>query len=138
MQINLNFRTVVVAYREALDLLLAAVERRGQALVVNIASLTASHPDPELPIYSAAKSATVAYTHSMNAMLAERGIRSTAILPGMVDTPLMDVVKESGTPAEEMIPVSDLAETMRYLLRLSNRSIVAEIPIGRTSVSGAV
>jgi NAD(P)-dependent dehydrogenase (short-subunit alcohol dehydrogenase family) len=132
MQINLNFRSVVVAYREALDLLEAAVDAEGTALVVNMSSITATHPDPDLPIYSAAKAAVIAYTYSMNARLGPRGIRSSALCPGAVDTPLMDVVKDSGRiPGPEMIPVDDVAEVVRMLLRLSPRSVVPEIPISR-------
>ncbi len=135
MQINLNFRSVIVAYREALDLLQAAVAKTGTAIVINIASLTGHFPDPILPIYSSAKAAVIAYSGSMNALLAPQGIRSTVISPGSVDTPLMAVVQESGRmSAEEMIPTSDIAEAARMLLRLSPRSVIAEIPISRPAM----
>ncbi len=135
MQINLNFRSVIVAYRESLDLLQAAVAKTGTAVVINVASLTGHFPDPILPIYSSAKAAVIAYTGSMNALLGPQGIRSTAISPGSVDTPLMAVVQESGRmTAEEMIPTADIAEAARMLLRLSPRSVINEIPISRPAM----
>jgi NAD(P)-dependent dehydrogenase (short-subunit alcohol dehydrogenase family) len=130
LQMAVNLRSIIITYREAYDLLLAAASAAGGALVVNMASVLARHPEPTLAIYSATKAAVLSYTDSMNMLLGQRGVRSTAVCPGYVDTPMSDWVKDS-IPAESMIPVSDVAEIIRALVRLSPASVISEIPITR-------
>jgi short-subunit dehydrogenase len=51
----------------------------------------------------------------MHGELRSEGIKSTALCPAFVDTPMTDFVKEQISP-EDMIQVSDVAETVRVLL----------------------
>ena len=62
----------------------------------------------------------------MHKELGGDGIKSTALCPAFVDTPMTDFVKEQVKP-EDMIQVSDVAETVRVLLRMSPGCIVPEI-----------
>ena len=50
----------------------------------------------------------------------------TALCPGFVDTPMTDFVKES-VDADAMIRPSDIAESVRFLLRTSSACLVPEI-----------
>jgi NAD(P)-dependent dehydrogenase (short-subunit alcohol dehydrogenase family) len=134
LQIAVNLRAMIITYREARDLLLASATAAGGALVVNMASVLARHPEPTLAIYSATKAAVLSYTDTMNMLLAQRGVRSTAVCPGYVDTPMSDWAKDS-IPADAMIPVSDVAEMVRALVRLSPMSVVPELPITRAHSS---
>ena len=52
----------------------------------------------------------------MNKELGSDGIKSTALCPAFVDTPMTDFVKGQ-VPAEEMIRPEDIAESVRFLLR---------------------
>ena len=54
----------------------------------------------------------------MNKELGTQGIKSTALCPAFVDTPMTDFVKGQ-VKAEDMIRPEDIAESVRYLLRTS-------------------
>jgi NAD(P)-dependent dehydrogenase (short-subunit alcohol dehydrogenase family) len=126
LQLDVNLRAIVLFYRECLELLRAAgAEHRG-ALVVNLASIAGKSPQPWLSVYSATKAAVIAYTQAMNKELNGDGIKSVAFAPGFVDTDMTDFVKES-VPPEEMIRPEDIAEALRFLLRLSPACVVPEI-----------
>jgi NAD(P)-dependent dehydrogenase (short-subunit alcohol dehydrogenase family) len=57
-----------------------------------------------------------------------------ALAPGFVDTPMTDFVK-GDIPPEEMIRTDDIAEAVRFLLRLSRWCLVPEIVFQRTGES---
>jgi NAD(P)-dependent dehydrogenase (short-subunit alcohol dehydrogenase family) len=126
MQLAVNLRAPILFYREAAELLRAAgAEHRG-ALVINIASISGKSGQPWLSVYSATKAGLIAFTEAMNKELNGEGIKSVALAPGFVDTPMADFVKES-IPADQMIRTSDIAEAVRFLLRLSANCVVPEI-----------
>jgi NAD(P)-dependent dehydrogenase (short-subunit alcohol dehydrogenase family) len=131
-QIDLNLRTPILFYREALDMLRAAGAEHRNAWVINTASMSAKRAEPWLSVYSAAKHGIVGFTHSMNRELASEGIKSCALCPGLVDTPLAEFAKAS-VPAEEMISAEDVAEGIRYLLRLSPACVVPELMFTRAT-----
>ena len=76
-----------------------------------------------LSVYSATKHGVVGWTEAMNKELGPDGIKSTALCPAFVDTPMTDFVKEH-VPAEEMIRPEDIAESVRFLLRVSPACVV--------------
>ena len=129
-QLDVNVRAIVIAYREALDLLRAAGIEHGNALVVNMASLAGKSPQPWLSVYAATKAAVIAYTHAMNKELNAEGIKSVAFCPGFVDTDMADFVKDV-IPAEEMLRTTDIAKSLRFLLRVSPACVVPEIVFQR-------
>jgi NAD(P)-dependent dehydrogenase (short-subunit alcohol dehydrogenase family) len=126
MQLAVNIRSIVLFYRECLPMLTAAGEQHHNALVVNTASIAGKRGVGGNAVYSATKHAVVGWTDSMNRELGELGIKSTALCPGWVDTPMTDFVKEH-VPAEEMITPQDIAESVRYLLKVSPACVVPEI-----------
>jgi NAD(P)-dependent dehydrogenase (short-subunit alcohol dehydrogenase family) len=126
IQINTNFRAIPLFYREALDMLRAAGEEHRNALVVNTSSISGKRGEAWLSVYSATKHAVIGFTQAMNKELSSLGIKSTALAPGFVDTPMTDFVKEH-VPADTMIQTSDIAESVRFLLRLTPGCVVPEI-----------
>jgi short-subunit dehydrogenase len=130
MQLAVNLRAIVLFYRECADLLLAAGAEHRNALVVNLASLAGKSPQPWLSVYSATKAAVAAYTVAMNKELAKHGVKSVAFAPGFVDTDMTDYVKDK-VPAEEMLRPSDIAEGLRFVLRVSPTCLVPEIVFQR-------
>jgi short-subunit dehydrogenase len=130
MQLDVNVRAIVLLYRECAELLRAAGGEHRNALVVNLASMAGKSPQPWLSVYSATKAAVVAYTNAMNKELNDAGVKSVAFCPGFVDTDMSDFVKES-IPAENMLPTSDIAEALRFLLRLSPNCVIPEIVFQR-------
>jgi short-subunit dehydrogenase len=130
MQIDVNIRAIVLFYRECAALLRAAGAEHRNALVVNMASLAGKSPQPWLSVYSATKAAVVAYTTAMNKELNGAGVKSVAFCPGFVDTDMSDFVKAS-IPAEQMLSTGDIAEALRFLLRLSPNCVIPEIVFQR-------
>jgi short-subunit dehydrogenase len=129
-QLDVNVRAIVIAYRESLDLLRAAGTEHGNALVVNMASLAGKSPQPWLSVYAATKAAVIAYTRAMNKELNVDGIKSVAFCPGFVDTDMADFVKDV-IPAHEMLRTTDIANSLRFLLRVSPACVVPEIVFQR-------
>lgn len=130
LQLDVNLRSVVEAYREALPMLRAAAADHRSALVVNTASIAARVPETQLSIYAASKGAMISFTHAMNKELGHEGIKSCAILPGIVATPLTEYLQGT-VPAAEMIQPEDVGEVVRMLLRFSPTCVVAEIELQR-------
>jgi NAD(P)-dependent dehydrogenase (short-subunit alcohol dehydrogenase family) len=126
MQLSVNLRSIILFYREALELLQAAAGERGSAVVVNMSSLAGKSGQAWLSVYSAVKHGVVGWTQAMNKELAPQGIKSTALCPGFVDTPMTDFLKDTVRP-EEMIQVADIAETVRLLLRVSRYALIPEV-----------
>jgi NAD(P)-dependent dehydrogenase (short-subunit alcohol dehydrogenase family) len=130
MQLDLNLRAIVLFYREALDLLKAAGREHRNALVVNLSSLSGKAGQPWLSVYSATKAAVIGYTQAMNAELNGDGIKSVALCPGFVDTPMSDFIKEQVAP-EAMISTGDVVAAMRFVLQTSPTCVVPEIVLQR-------
>jgi short-subunit dehydrogenase len=59
---------------------------RSRGAIVNILSLYALAPLPLIPAYSVSKAAAFSLTQSLRALLAGRGVRVHAVLPGPVNT----------------------------------------------------
>jgi NAD(P)-dependent dehydrogenase (short-subunit alcohol dehydrogenase family) len=126
MQIDVNLRSIVLFYRECLSMLQAAAAEHSNALVVNTSSISGKRAEAWLSVYSATKHAVVGWTEAMNKELGSQGIKSTALCPAFVDTPMTDFVKEQ-VKAEDMIRPEDIAEAVRYLLRVSPACVVPEM-----------
>jgi NAD(P)-dependent dehydrogenase (short-subunit alcohol dehydrogenase family) len=126
MQLDINLRSIVLFYRECIHLLREAAGEHRNALVVNTSSISGKHGEAWLSVYSAAKHGVVGWTEAMNKEIGSEGIKSTALCPAFVDTPMTDFVKGQ-VPAEDMIRAEDIAEAVRYLLKLSPACIVPEM-----------
>jgi NAD(P)-dependent dehydrogenase (short-subunit alcohol dehydrogenase family) len=134
LQLATNLRSLLLFYRECADLLRAAGAEHRRALVINTSSISGKSGQPWLSVYSATKAAVVGFTQAMHKELGGDGIKNTALCPAFVDTPMTDFVKEHVKP-EEMIQVSDIAETVRVLLKMSPGCIVPEIQFLRAGES---
>jgi NAD(P)-dependent dehydrogenase (short-subunit alcohol dehydrogenase family) len=132
MQLGVNLRAIILFYRECEALLRAAGAEHRRALVVNLSSLAGKSGQPWLSVYSATKGGVIAWTQAMNKELNSAGVRSTALCPGFVDTPMSDFIKDQ-VPTEEMITTADVAESVRFLLRTSPACVVPEILFQRLS-----
>jgi len=126
MQLNINLRSIVLFYRESLAMLQTAAAQHRNALVVNTSSISGKRGEGWLSVYSATKHGVVGWTQAMNKELGAQGIKSTALCPAFVDTPMTDFFKEQ-VPAEEMIRPQDVAEAVRYMLKLSPACVVPEM-----------
>jgi short-subunit dehydrogenase len=129
-QLGVNLRAIVIFYRECLELLKAAGAEHRSAVVVNLASLAGKSPPPWLSVYAATKAGVIAYTRAMNKELNEAGIKSVAFCPGFVDTDMADFMR-STIAAEDMLKPEDIAEALRFVLRVSPACVIPEIVFQR-------
>ena len=126
LQINLNLRAVVQGYQLTGDMLLSAAAEHGSALVVNTSSLAGVRSAPGRAVYSAVKRAVIGLSDAMNVELGPQGVKSVALCPGLVDTKLVADYR-GDEPGERLIQPQDLAEAVRFLLRLSSQCVVPEL-----------
>ena len=90
---------------------LPVMERRGGGVIVNIASI-AGIRDTGVPYisYSTSKGAVVPFTRSVALQYARKGIRANAILPGLLNTPMIvEPLKDAYAEGdvEEMVRLRD-------------------------------
>ena len=130
MQLDLNLRGIILFYRECADLLRAAGAEHRNALVVNLSSISGKSGQAWLSVYSATKAAVIGWTQAMNQELNGDGVKSVALCPGFVDTPMTEFVREHVKP-QDMIKTSDIAASVRFLLALSPACLVPEIVFQR-------
>jgi NAD(P)-dependent dehydrogenase (short-subunit alcohol dehydrogenase family) len=126
MQLDVNLRSVILFYRECAQLLRAAAAEHHNAIVVNTASISGKAGEAWLSVYSATKAGVVGFTEAMNKELGAEGIKSCALCPAFVDTPMTDFIKQS-VSAENMIRSEDIAEAVRMLMRVSPACVIPEI-----------
>jgi NAD(P)-dependent dehydrogenase (short-subunit alcohol dehydrogenase family) len=126
MQLSVNLRSIVLFYRECLPMLKEAGAEHSNALVVNTSSISGKRAEAWLSVYSATKHGVVGFTEAMNKELGSAGIKSTALCPAFVDTPMTDFAKGQ-VAAQDMIRPEDIAESVRFLLRVSPACVVPEM-----------
>jgi NADP-dependent 3-hydroxy acid dehydrogenase YdfG len=84
--------------------------------------------------YTAAKHGVVAMSHSINMEEAKNGIRSTAICPGEVATPILDKrpVPVSAEDRARMVQPQDVGDLIRYIACLPPHICINEVLITPT------
>jgi NAD(P)-dependent dehydrogenase (short-subunit alcohol dehydrogenase family) len=126
LQLAVNLRAVYLVARECIPMLKEAGAEHGKALIVNTASIAGKHGQGWLSAYSATKFGVVGLSQGMHTELKNDGIQVTALCPAFVATPMTDWI-EGQVPKDEMIQPDDIAESVRFLLRVSPACIVPEI-----------
>ena len=108
---------------------LPGMRARGDGLVIHISSIAARRADRSGAAYQAAKAGVVALTHAVMEEERANGIRMTAILPGMTDTPLLDRRPTPPSSAERAraLQPADVAAACLFVMQLPARAHVAEI-----------
>jgi NADP-dependent 3-hydroxy acid dehydrogenase YdfG len=83
------------------------------------------------PVYTAAKHGVVAMSHTINMEECHNGIRSTAMLPGEVATPILDQRPIPVTPEERarLVQPEDCGDLVRYIACLPVHVCINEVMI---------
>jgi NAD(P)-dependent dehydrogenase (short-subunit alcohol dehydrogenase family) len=136
LQLDLNLRSMILFYRDAVDLLRAAAAEHGNAIVVNTSSISGKSGQAWMSVYSATKHAVIGFTQAMNKELLGDGIKSCALCPAFVDTPMSEFIKRT-IAAEDMIRPEDIAEGVRLLLHVSPACVIPELVFERRGADGA-
>src|SRR5271169_420593 len=74
---------------------------RGHGTIINIASIVGVSPEALNGVYGASKAFVIAFSHSLQHELAEKGIRIQAVLPGATATDLWEL---AGLPYQRLPP----------------------------------
>lgn len=125
-----NFRKImeinVIAQYGILKTVTEIMKIQKSGYIFNIASRAAKYGFADGGIYGSTKFAFLGLAESLYRELPPLGIRVTTLCPGWVNT---DMAKKAGTPFkdEEMVQPSDLLNSTRYLLSLSENVCIKDI-----------
>lgn len=106
--IDVNFKSVVYGAEAGFAYLKATPD----SCLLNTASASAFYGVPRMAVYSATKFAVRGLTEALDLEWAQHGIRVRSLMPGFIDTPLLDIAT-AGTnqSARERVVESGLAFT---------------------------
>jgi NAD(P)-dependent dehydrogenase (short-subunit alcohol dehydrogenase family) len=109
---------------------LPQMRARGSGTIINVISDAAKQASPKAgPAYSMSKAGLVGLTQAINAEERARGVRACALLPGDIDTPLLD--KRPSPPdaaaRAKMMKPEDIAACVRFCIELPPHVIVEEL-----------
>ena len=124
--VGVNLRGTFLCCQEAMRIM--APQKSGY--IINISSVVGFKGYPKQAGYTATKHAVMGLTKSLAVEAQEHGIRTSAILPGGVDTAMVREARPDLDPAILLQP-EDVAQAVLYLLSLSERAAVDEIYIRR-------
>jgi NAD(P)-dependent dehydrogenase (short-subunit alcohol dehydrogenase family) len=129
--ISVNLSGAFYAVRAALPYL-----RASRGLVVLISSVSGSWPDASGPAYQASKAGMTEFAHAAGFEEHVNGVRFTAVLPGIVDTPILDNRPEP--PPKEVRDASlkpeDVAQACLFLATLPPHAYVPELTMVPTAI----
>ena len=111
---------------------LPGMRQRRSGTIVNIVSDAARQASAKAgPAYAMSKFGMLGLTQAINAEEKPNGVRACAVLPGDIDTPLLD--KRPAPPAAEarqkMLQPEDVADCAMLAVNLPHRAVVEEILI---------
>ncbi len=129
--ISVNLSGAFYAIRAALPFL-----RSSRGIVILISSVSGSWPDMSGPAYQASKAGMTELAHAAGFEEHQRGVRFSAVLPGIVDTPILDNRPEP--PPKEVrdrsLKPEDVAAACFFLATLPPRAYVPELTILPTEI----
>lgn len=128
--LNVNLNGTFYCTREALKIM----EEKGGGKIINMASCAGIHGGPNVPAYSAAKGAIIAFTKSVAQEVIGSGIIVNAVAPGWIETPLLDALDEqvknilkAQTPIGRLGTKEEIAGLVVYLATDDANYIVGQV-----------
>ena len=108
-----------------------------EGTIINVASIAGLNPSNlGGMIYSAVKAAVINFTGFLNDDLKNTGIRASVVIPGEVDTPILDnrPIPPNVDARAKMVTAEDTAEAISMIARLPLRTNIPELQIRPTFV----
>lgn len=124
--INVNLRGMYICCQQSMKMMIPA----HSGYIINISSVVGFKGYPNQSAYTASKHGVMGLTKSLSVEAQEHGIRVSAILPSGVDTDLI-VSARPDLDRSVLIHPEDIANTVLYLLSLSDRAMVDQVYIRR-------
>ena len=111
------------------------MRERGEGTIINVSSMAGVNASLLAGMaYSAAKAAVINFTAFLNTELKNTGIRSSVVIPGEVDTPILDgrPIVPSDEARDTMVTAEDAAEAIFLIANLPQRACIPELIIRPT------
>ena len=108
-----------------------------EGTIINVASIAGLSPSNlGGMIYSAVKAAVIYFTGFLNDDLKNTGIRASVVIPGEVDTPILDnrPIPPDENARAKMVTAEDTAEAISMIARLPLRTNIPELQIRPTFI----
>lgn len=125
-----NLRGTYICCQQAMRIMIP--KKTGH--IINMSSVVGFKGYKNQSAYTASKHAIMGLTKSLAAEAQEHGIRVSVICPGVVNTDFGKAARPE-LPESVLIPPEDVANTVLYLLSLSERSMVDQVYIRRRASS---
>ena len=113
-----------------------AMLKAKQGTIINVSSLAGVTPGPFSGLaYGPAKAAVINFTEFLNVDLRNTGIRASVIIPGEVDTPILDKRPVPSSRCEtrpEMVDVDETSATICLMASLPQRTNLPSVVIRPT------
>lgn len=103
----------------ACQAVIPSMKKRGGGAIINFSSQAGRRGEQNVTIYCSTKAAVISVTQSLALELADDNIRVNAVAPGVVDTPMWDVVD------------AQFAEYENKPLGQKKREVGEAVPLGR-------
>jgi NAD(P)-dependent dehydrogenase (short-subunit alcohol dehydrogenase family) len=107
---------------------------RGGGWIVNVSSLSATHPFANGAAYCASKAGLIAFSESLMQEVRHEGIRVSCVLPGSVRTGFMG---RSGSEGAWKLAPEDVAQVVVDLMRYPARSLPSRVEIRPSQPPGS-
>ena len=111
------------------------MRERGEGTIINVSSMAGVSASLLAGMaYSAAKAAVINFTAFLNVELKNTGIRASVVIPGEVDTPILDnrPIVPSDEARATMVTAEDAAEAIFLIANLPQRACIPELIIKPT------
>ena len=127
MMISVNLNGAYYATRAVLP----AMRQRGAGHLIYISSISGAVPDVSGAAYQAAKRGMLGLAHAIRVEEKENGIRTCVIMPGLVETEILEKrpVKPGPDVLAKALQPIDIAEAVLAVAKLPPRAVVPEMQI---------
>lgn len=117
--IDTNLLGPVLMTRYLLPLMLA--DHKGQ--IVNILSIAADQLFPDTTVYGTTKAGLFHFSKGLSLEVREKGIRVVSVLPGAIDTPMLNS-RNDKLPTDELLTPQIIADTIIELIMLPKDRVI--------------
>ena len=103
----------------AAQTVIPSMKKRGGGVIINFSSQAGRRGEPNIALYCSTKAAVISITQSLALELAKDNIRVNAVAPGVIDTPMWDVVD------------AQFAEYEKKPIGQKKKEVGEAVPLGR-------